>query len=479
MADSNPSGEDGLNPAVEISELLLPPTYAMPNVKELRSASLSSLRRAVDYLYVLYLPEVRGSRRRRRDRMDGIPFSPDLKLESGDQLPTRTEYIQAIRSDAFERAYSMQWLTSLTKVLSESDAQMDTDIEEDRDESRQNLIDRAASLLASCSGASATGTISRQFKFSSADSPHHAPPISIVLTDAPLINADYGTVGAQTWGGACVLSEMLVEEPGSFGLAISEKLPPQSTLRILELGSGTGLVALTISKLFMHLAASSLASSDPGTDHPMSSITKVEIVLTDFHPVVLENLRRNVEANIQEQESGRRLEVDVRVRRLDWQSVYLAGKEDSSAVNEGQDTTTDIDMGGPFDLIFGADIIYEAQHALWVRACLEKMLAPSPFAVFHLVIPLRSTHARESSTIEQTFSRASSAASNDVSSGHAIKLDTQLTQMKSSRNLAIISEENIICDALPDSGHSRTIYDGADEVVYAHYKIGWEGLPSV
>jgi len=477
MADSGPS-EDGLRPGVEASELL-PPTSVLPNVKELRSASLASLRRAVDYLYVLYLPEVRGSRRRRRDRTDGILPSPDLKLESGDQPSTRTEYIQAIRSDAFERAYSMRWLTSLTKVLSESDAHIDTDIEED--ESRRNLIDRAASLLASCSGASATGTISRQFKFSSADSPHHAPVISIVLTDAPLINADYGTVGAQTWGGACVLSEMLVEDPSSFGLAISDKSPPQSTLRILELGSGTGLVGLTISKLFMHLPASSLASSDPGTDHPMSSITKVEIVLTDFHPVVLENLRRNVEANIREQESGRRLEVDVRVRRLDWESVYLAGKEDSSAINEieGQDTTTDIDMGGPFDLIFGADIIYEAQHALWVRACLEKVLAASPFAVFHLVIPLRSTHAKESSTIEQTFPRASSAASNDISSSHAIKLDTQLTQMKSSRHLAIISKENIICDALPDSGHGRTTYDGADEVVYAHYKIGWEGLPSV
>ncbi|KAF8468555.1 hypothetical protein JB92DRAFT_3059263, partial [Gautieria morchelliformis] len=94
----------------------------------------------------------------------------------------------------------------------------------------------------------------------------------------------------------------------------------------------------------------------------------------------------------------------------------------------------------PFDVIIGADIIYEHSHALWVRACVERFLrkhtrpssqadeytiqAPatalpghsyqsdtSPLrtnqrpipALFHLIIPLRRTHAVESRSVEEVF----------------------------------------------------------------------------
>lgn len=457
----------------------LPPTSALPSIKELQSTSVARLQRAMDYLYLIYLPEVRGSQRRRQDRTEGNRRRAGLD-PSPPSTHASASTIQSIRSDPFERAFALRWLTALSKVLSEyygqpfgDDVQGSSDSRADVDEERQNLIDRAASLLASCSGASATGTISRHFKFSPLDCQTHAP-VFVVLTDVPLVNDDFGTVGAQTWGGACVLSEMLIEDPSSFGLAPSTRPHPQRTLRILELGSGTGLVGLTISKLFMQISTSSFASSDPGSGLTLSSVTKVEIVLTDFHPVVLENLRRNFEANIgplNGQTGESRFEVDVRVRQLDWEAVYRAGKGGSSGVNEleGQDAA-DMDMEGGFDLIFGADIMYEEHHVVWVRACLEKMLARSNSAACHLVIPLRSTHAKESSTIDRTFPRTNFTASD------ADNPDEQKTPVKPCQKLAIFLEEKIVCDALPDSSVGRAAFDGAEEVVYEYYKIGWEDL---
>ncbi|KLO14564.1 hypothetical protein SCHPADRAFT_903242 [Schizopora paradoxa] len=462
------------------------PTSALPSIKELRFSSLARLQNAVDYLHLLYLPEVRGSQRRRKTRRKDIGLRPSC------QTSTRASDIQSIRSDAFERAFSLRWLTALNKVLTENYGNLCDDSTQDvsdaiasSDDERQKLIDRAASLLASCSGASATGIISRCFKFSPLGDQNNSP-ISVLLTDVPLINADYGTVGAQTWGGACVLSEMLVEDPGSFGLVPpSEILQSQHTLRILELGSGTGLVGLSISKLFTQISTSSFAASDPEVVESLSSIRKVEIVLTDFHPVVLENLRRNVEANVASsngQAGGSRLEVDVRVRRLDWEAVYRAGKGDSSGVNEGEGQgAADMKVDQRFDLIYGADIIYEEHHAVWIRACLEKLLARTPSAAFHLIIPLRSTHAEESSTIARTFPRSSSSTmSSNPSPDCPSDIEEQAASANdnSGRHLVVKSEEKIICDALPDNAAGKAAYDGADEVVYVYYKIGWEDLPS-
>ncbi len=72
-----------------------------------------------------------------------------------------------------------------------------------------------------------------------------SPPgaIQVQLTDVPLENQDFGSVGAQTWGGACVLAEGHRGGSGCFWTArVGRK-------RVLELGAGTGLVSITVGKL--------------------------------------------------------------------------------------------------------------------------------------------------------------------------------------------------------------------------------------
>jgi predicted nicotinamide N-methyase len=244
--------------------------------------------------------------------------------------------------------------------------------------------------------------------------------VQILLNDAPLENQDYSSVGAQTWGGACVLAELIVEDPASFGMP---EHSDKTTFRVLELGAGTGLVGLTVYKL---LSAREVQTS---------------LVLTDYYPSVLENLQRNAQANLLPN-------IPIDVARLDWETFPTM---DAISI-EGQ-------LKGTFDLIVGADIVYEEDHAVWIKACLERLLrrpsTASLGAVFHLVIPLRATHTMESSTIEKVFA-----------------LRHEDFPKFPDMVLGILHHEQIICDAHATACDSR-FPDRADEVVYAHYKIGW------
>ncbi|KAG1811984.1 hypothetical protein EV424DRAFT_1349456 [Suillus variegatus] len=81
----------------------------------------------------------------------------------------------------------------------------------------------------------AAGIITHNFIFGSIDEQRR---VEAQLTDIPLDNDDYGSVGVQTWGAASVLAEMILEDPERFGL-----------LNVLELGAGTGLINLVVMKL--------------------------------------------------------------------------------------------------------------------------------------------------------------------------------------------------------------------------------------
>ncbi|KIK26901.1 hypothetical protein PISMIDRAFT_8676 [Pisolithus microcarpus 441] len=76
------------------------------------------------------------------------------------------------------------------------------------------LMQQAASLLAICSGVSATGMVERIFSFSSGE----IGRIDVHVMDIPRENQDYRSVGAQKLGGTCVLAEMIIKHPEQFGL---------------------------------------------------------------------------------------------------------------------------------------------------------------------------------------------------------------------------------------------------------------------
>jgi hypothetical protein len=263
----------------------------------------------------------------------------------------------------------MRWLTGLISQLGHSP-------------SHEELLQNAASLLATCAGTASAGTINRTFIFNTPDAVHrgHAQSdddlsvrssrtITVDLVDVPLDNHDYGSVGAQTWGSACIMADMIAENPLSFGIpcfsGMARNLSP--SFRCLELGAGTGLVSLTVAKILeLHLSN--------------TMISEIELVPTDYYPAVLKNLKRNIRANFSE--SSR---LNIQSHPLNW-SVF----SESDAVSDPAV------LQKRFDVIYGADIVYEARHAEWIKACLMKLLREPDTVTedpaFHLIIPLRKIH---------------------------------------------------------------------------------------
>ena len=168
---------------------------------------------------------------------------------------------------------------------------------------------------------------------------------------------------------------MLVEDSERFGLSGGGRV-----LGVLGIGAGTGLVSLALAKL--RSVQLSAIPDMPGHN----SLTT--IVASDYHPVVLKNLEHNIQANFPD---GTPPNASLTTLALDW-SDYSTSPE-SAPVNER--TRPD-----PFDLIIGADVVYEPTHARWVRDCASALLrtpseSPASDPRFHLVIPLRPTHAYE------------------------------------------------------------------------------------
>ncbi|KAK0477850.1 hypothetical protein IW261DRAFT_1551841 [Armillaria novae-zelandiae] len=196
---------------------VIPPTACLPPIKKITCQSPQDLSQCL--LYIL-----RGSKRRRPD------CKTDLVLDASYKW----------RSDSFERLYAIRWLTALVSQVKFLEEELKSNA----------LITQAATLLAICSGTAGAGIIRRDFVF---------PPgtIEVRLTDVPLENQDFGSVGAQTWGGACVLAEAI-------------------EYVFWNWAPGTGLVSITIGKLLEE---------------------NVTIVTTDFYPSVVDNLRANIEHN--------------------------------------------------------------------------------------------------------------------------------------------------------------------------------------
>ncbi|KAJ7702684.1 putative methyltransferase-domain-containing protein [Mycena rosella] len=364
-----------------------PPSLRLPPLRGLTTLTLPVLLDCIDYLRMLYTPAVRGSRIRRRIRDSQTISQPTLPPP----VVPDPAHIESLRSDKFERAYAMRWLTYL--INNAERLQGDP-------QDAETVIKRACSLLANSGGTSGAGVVDRVFDFPSAHG-----HISITLRDIPLDNSDFSSVGAQTWGGACVLAEILAAEPMDFAL-----LGDAAPLRVLELGSGTGLVGLALAKI------------------AESSGIEVAVACSDFYPDVLQNLTANIAANFPAQS---RL---ITSHFLDWSSF---------SHENPQPPLPPFDQ--PFDVIVGADIVYEPEHAAWIHSCVVELLNRTRASQFHLVIPLRPTHALESSSVEATFRRRSEDSAAPA--------------------LTIVSKETIICDV---EGSAN------EEVEYSYYRIRWE-----
>jgi hypothetical protein len=385
---------------------------------------------------------------------------------TNDESVMESSELESIRVDAFEQVYVVRWLTALVAqktTLHDDDDDDENDYVYDHDDHEQNsaanlesLVQSAAALLAICAGAASAGTRTRKYAFCD---------VRVQLTDLALRNDDFGSVGAQTWGSACVLAEMIAEAPARFGLygggicggthrndnasifchgggggggGGQRRGEGAAAIRVLELGAGTGLVSLTIAKILETTSRTCGYCGD-------NSRRRAEIVASDFYPPALENLRLNIQRNFAPTERDRDSDsaapsghdLSITAHFLDWEEEATAAADPARALKSPFDV--------PFDEVFGADIVYELEHTAWINSCLRRFLGLT--GRFHLVIPLRERFAHESATIERVFPR--------VDGMHRV--------MEAGPTLCITQREDITCEGP----------DGKGEVEYVHYTIQW------
>lgn len=155
-----------------------------------------------------------------------------------------------------------------------------------------------------------------------------------------------GMTGLRTWQASIALSNHLLATPSilvpplstSNSGAADSSAPPYRN--IVELGAGTGLVSLVLGKL--------LRGSSTST-----------IIATDVDSTVIDQLQANIDLN--------GLSASVKTSNLDWElsrDEIIAWELDA------------FPHGGRADLIFGADIVYDPELAVWLATTLAILLRP-------------------------------------------------------------------------------------------------------
>ncbi|KAL8293476.1 hypothetical protein RQP46_000177 [Phenoliferia psychrophenolica] len=352
------------------------------------------------------------------------------------------------KDDAYERAYSKDWLLALVRRGQEwVEAQDGSD--KDEELRRERIVDLAAELIAAISEVSESGSIVRPLLLPTSET-LASEPLLITLLDALPGPEDPTAVGLQSWGSSIILARMIALNPTEFGV--------RTTGRTLELGAGTGLLSL------VWKAMSDRALAEETT--PVSAAPPPLVVATDYHASVLANLRKNVDDNAPQQpeptpaaasspppqdapdSDATQRTCALSVAKLDWSAVHGSR---SFALSSKQSLYMPPPFDQPFDTLLGADIVYGPEHALWLRSCCEQFLArpagapkppyaspyPSPtsspslhpidsaFAMtslqddgeglpelpcetsaFHLIVPLRPTHQLAIASIAEVFPMA-------------------------------------------------------------------------
>jgi len=369
----------------------------LPERTHIPLLAIDEIKGILTHLRDTHNPPVRGTRIVSHRRVFPSP-SPN-GLESMDHF--QAPLFEARPPQPFNRKLTCDWLTALIAHIQKRLSNDGDDLE-----ALEMLLDDAAAVLAILAGTASAGKLTRAFTFGQPPS----PLIHVQVTDIPLENQDYTTLGAQTWGGAHVLAEIIIQNPHRLGLR-------PGGLKILELGAGTGLVSLAV---YRYLVSRQLCAT---------------IYSTDFNSLILDNLAHNISINKLAIPEPRDLEISS--GSLDWSNPDAANP----------------DLFNSVDLVLGADVIYEELHACWIRTCLEKFMRKPQLGsvyqpAFHLVIPLRPTHTFESSTIEGIFPLRSN------------------TDRQQEWELVVFSKDSIICEASDDET------DG--QVEYVYYTIGWE-----
>ncbi|KAF9186230.1 hypothetical protein BGZ51_002178 [Haplosporangium sp. Z 767] len=303
------------------------------------------------------------------------------------------------------------------KVVSACKAMAETPQEVEYRLQHEQLTERVSSCLAHFCGRAASGAMTRTWTFKT------TPPQSLQIHDPSFTGGD---VGFKTFGSAYLLSKHIAHgdipqlEPWTLAFSSSSSSPLSAAVspvphpRVLELGSGTGLVGFT----------AALFSNPHGP----------KIVLSDYHPNVISTLHRNSALN--------HLDTRCDIQLLDWRDILRRrkirwnGAQEEPAVVQQRSTEYDIVAPTPLpssssssssaatatatsnsescqevpeqdrmDLILGAEVVYDHGHAELVAHVVDEYLKRDLISTdssvplsrrrpaFHIMFPIRKTHA--------------------------------------------------------------------------------------
>ncbi|KAH9486156.1 Protein-lysine N-methyltransferase EFM2 [Psilocybe cubensis] len=338
-------------------------------------------------------------------------------FNTDEDTDTDNDELDILRADPIERAYAIKWVTGF---VTRSDSWISASASDLETEERTVVLNDATAILSSFIGCEDDDNVAltRVFTFSVASNDITGTrPISkqvqVELNDAPLSKEDHTSVGLQSWGSSIILADRICLEPALFSI-----VPPtgDESLRILELGAGTGMLSIVASKI-------------------LGPSPAVDIIATDYHPDVLQNLSKNIDTNFPVSSSS---PSPIIVEALDWEKPNYEAPFDKA-----------------FDIILAADVIYHPCHALWIKKCVEQLLMrPDPSGectggIFWLIIPVRTTgrHEGMDATVERLYPDA-----------------TQELRDSEGLSLAIYHREVV--------GRQGGI-GRADEGAYKLFKIGW------
>jgi len=200
---------------------------------------------------------------------------------------------------------------------------------------RERVWELASLRLSERSGRSAAPAMTRSFKISN--------ELRLSLHE-PSLTED--SLGLKTWTSSLLLSKRLG--------ALSKHVPDGNP-RVLELGSGTGLVGLAASFIWQDRIS--------------------EIMMTDL-PEIVPNLQKNIGIN---RGLSRKSIPQVHSRILDW--------SDKADVPRTRDEA--------YQVILAADPIYSSEHPQLLVDTVRSWLTPSAHSRFIFELPLREAYLKE------------------------------------------------------------------------------------
>lgn len=201
-----------------------------------------------------------------------------------------------------------------------------------RDEELLCAVERCVAMISS--GGSAASTTERKFRVGDTCVIIHE------LNDAT-------TLGWHVWAAALRLAKHIKDVYGKDSVATGVPSRMMNGRRVLELGAGCALCGI--------LAA-----------HYGGNVT-----LTDIEEPLLENMRLSVAANEMRGRAG--------IARLDWSCAVDADEDEHGDCKAciGDESG----VHGHYDIILGADIVYEPPHPLWVALTIKRYLASDGVAL--------------------------------------------------------------------------------------------------